>query len=360
MKPFTILFHLLYLLVNAYSCACLLRMFPAGRLANFFLIAAFVFFSPLLILSKIPALNSIAGILIFLGTNWMGFVVTTLTVSILNILLKLLFKDYTKELNYASIALLTLIILYSFFNASRLPEVKIIEIKSAKIPAGSADFCIAMLSDVHLRPFVSKNRIAGTVRLVNELDPDVIFITGDLVDSQEDIDDFKKILGTLRAKHGIFSVTGNHEQYPGIPVYIDLLKSFNAIDLNDSGIEIASFINVLGISDSSQAKFSRDNKSIKKLIEFIRPEKFNILLSHRPDNFDFFAENGVDLQLSGHTHAGQFFPLEMLIGRFYRYSHGLSVLGNSRIYTSAGTGHFGPAMRFWSRNEITRVILKPG
>ncbi|MFZ5951630.1 MAG: metallophosphoesterase [Candidatus Rifleibacteriota bacterium] len=359
MKPFTALFHLLYLLVNAYTCACLLRMLPDRRVVKYVVITAFVLFSPLLLLSKIPALNSIAGTLIFMGTNWMGFVLTVLTVSIANMFLKLIFKNFIKELNLTALAALLLIMLYSFFNASRLPEVKTIEIRSAKIPAGSADFCVAMLSDIHLRPFVSKRRIAETVRLVNELDPDLILITGDLVDSQEEIEDFKKILATLRAKHGIFSVTGNHEQYPGIPVYLDLLKSFNAIDLDDSGREVNSFINVVGISDDSQATFSRENESIKKLIEFIRPDKFNILLSHRPDNFEFFAENGIDLQLSGHTHAGQFFPLELMVGMFFRHSHGLGSHGNSRIYTSAGTGHFGPAMRFLSRNEITRIILKP-
>ncbi len=204
-----------------------------------------------------------------------------------------------------------------FWNAFH-PQVKNMEVAIKNLPSEWKDKTIVQLSDVHLGNINGLGFLQNIVEKVNALHPDLIFITGDLFDGMDgDLDIFKESLNKLQARSGIFFVTGNHETYLGIEKVFSALEGTNIKILNDEFIELDG-LQIVGISYPIQNQASditgqsKNTASVIASLKNFDRTKATILLHHSPTNLDQAKASGVNLQLSGHTHQGQLFPVNIL------------------------------------------------
>jgi predicted MPP superfamily phosphohydrolase len=227
------------------------------------------------------------------------------------------------------------------------------------LPKELSGFSIVQLSDIHLESYKYKKRIAYIIDRVNELKPDLVVITGDLIDGnvcEEEV--FCQQLRSIKATHGVLAITGNHEFYAGLDNFMELAKRSNIKVLRNETVTIADTLQIIGLEDDTASQFGLKGPDPDTLIKSCNPDKPIIVLYHRPMYFDQMVEKGVDLQLSGHTHAGQIPPMELIVWLYYKYPFGLFEKDGAYIYTSSGTGIWGPEMRFLSKNEIVHFTLE--
>jgi predicted MPP superfamily phosphohydrolase len=206
--------------------------------------------------------------------------------------------------------------------------------------------------------------VEDAVRAVNDLDPDLIAITGDLVDgSVARLRDDVAPLGELTAPYGTFFVTGNHEYYSGVDQWVDYLRDefgWNVL-LNEHRVveRDGARLVVAGITDFSRRNAESPHRSNPSAAVLGAPEGVaQILLAHQPMSIHAAAQAGVDVQLSGHTHGGQFFPWNLVVYMVQPYVSGLSRHENTQIYVSRGTGYWGPPLRVGAPSEITVITLR--
>jgi predicted MPP superfamily phosphohydrolase len=268
---------------------------------------------------------------------------------------------------------------YGLWNAKH-PVVQSLEVEISDLPRSWEGRTIVQLSDVHLGNVHGRGFLRQVIEMVHALDPEVVFITGDLFNgSCSDFHRFKDLLDSLRARQGVFLVTGNHEGYLGLVAPIAFLKQTKIRILEDECIQIDG-LQVVGVSFPW---FSRKRTSANPFDSggCYKPEKPSILLYHTPTNvresygdrstqqirsyfapdatFEFAAAMGIDLQLSGHTHRGQMFPFGLLTRVLWNgFDRGLHRIGSFTLYVSSGTGTWGPPVRSGSRSEVVSIKLK--
>jgi predicted MPP superfamily phosphohydrolase len=245
------------------------------------------------------------------------------------------------------------------FFALRELAVKHVTVPLAKLPASMEGFTIVQLTDVHVGPTIEKSFIDDMVEKTNALSPDLIAITGDLVDgSVATLSPHVEALGRLRAKHGVFFVTGNHEYYSGADAWIAHLTKLGIKVLRNERVAIEG-IDLAGVDDAHAHRYSAAHgMDVAKALAGRDTSRLLVLLAHQPKAIADAARGGVDLQLSGHTHGGQFFPWSLLVKLDQPYLTGLHLHQATHIYVSEGTGYWGPPMRLGTRAEITRVVLR--
>jgi len=251
------------------------------------------------------------------------------------------------------LGLTILFVLISFLNTITYKE-QIINIDTDKI---NKDIRIAQISDIHLFGKTSESRFNKIYTQIIALNPDVIVITGDLFDKPGVIpENAINIINDYNIP--VYFSFGNHELIYGKENSINILNNTNAIVLdNKSSYNNDSGINFIGIT------YSYEPNNLEKTIQTIdiNKDNYNILLYHEPIGVIDAQKKDVDLMLSGHTHAGQVFPLAPLIKLIYKYTDGLYYIGGNKemvLYVSPGTGVWGPKLRNLSRNEITIFDLK--
>jgi len=299
--------------------------------------------------------------LIYFGSLWLGILSISVTVFLITDIIRIFFHSQNLRYYLTLISLASILVLsaVSVLNALRSPLIKELEIKSRKLPQELSGFTIVQLSDTHLYFVSSEKQFEKIVRQTNGINADIIVITGDLVDS--DISRQVKLYALLKefkSKYGVYAVTGNHENYSGIDKFIKLTNDSGITVLRNEHRVVADSIELAGIDDThDQRNFDVvDNiKSALKNCDFKKPV---ILLSHQPDVFDEAVKMGVDLQLSGHTHAGQIPPMDIITMFYFKYPYGLYRKNSSYLYTTSGTGIWGPPMRLFSRSEIVKITLK--
>jgi predicted MPP superfamily phosphohydrolase len=229
------------------------------------------------------------------------------------------------------------------------------------LPAGSHGTTIVQLTDLHVGPTIGRAFIEDIVRRTNALAPDIVAITGDLVDgSVEALGEAVAPLGDLRARHGVFFVTGNHEYFSGVTPWLAALERLGIKVLANERVSIggAEGFDLAGIHDQSGARFDPAHGSDPAAALAGRdPAREVVLLAHQPKSVTAAARLGVGLQLSGHTHGGQLWPFGLLVQLQQPFIHGLHRVGETQIYVSPGTGYWGPPMRLGTRAEITRIRL---
>ena len=262
----------------------------------------------------------------------------------------------------AVMALTPLITAIGFFMARRVAPVVDVEIKVAGLAAALEGFTIAQISDIHVGSTIKRGFVEAIVRRVNGLGADMVAITGDLVDgSVRDLARDTEPLARLESRHGTYFVTGNHEYYSGAHAWIGELRRLGArvlvnehVVLEHDGAQVA----VAGVTDYSAQHFDPSHRSDPERAARGMPEgAMKLLLAHQPRSAALAAQAGYDLQLSGHTHGGQFWPWNLFVRLQQPFTAGLNRLGDMWVYINRGTGYWGPPMRFGIPSEITRIRL---
>ena len=253
--------------------------------------------------------------------------------------------------------------LVGFFNARRLARVVNVEVPIAGLPASLQGYMIVQISDIHVGATIKHGYLDAIVTKVNALEPDAIAITGDLVDgSVQRLSAHTAPLARLAARDGTFFVTGNHEYYSGAHAWIAELRRLGVVVLLNQHVvrerEGESLV-IAGVTDFTAHLFDPSHRSDARaaLAGAPREARVKVLLAHQPRSAPAAAEAGFDLQLSGHTHGGQFFPWNLFVPLQQPFTAGLNKLGRLWVYTSRGTGYWGPPKRFGAPSEITRVRL---
>ena len=265
-----------------------------------------------------------------------------------------------------SIGILTLVgpaTAYGFYSARKGPTIINQDIYLKNLPDSFENFTIAQISDLHVGPTIKKPYVEKVVNQISNLNPDLIAITGDMVDGS--IDYLRKDLEPLSqvvASHGTYFVTGNHEYYSGAKRWLDetdrmgftnLVNENRLITINDQSIALA------GVNDYRAHQIIPSHRSNPQAaLKGINSEKVKILLAHQPSSIFQANEAGFDLQISGHTHGGQFWPFTYPTKKANPYLSGLHNHNGTQIYVNSGTGYWGPPLRLGVTAEITLFKLK--
>ena len=253
--------------------------------------------------------------------------------------------------------------LAGFFNARRLARVVEVEVPIPGLPESLHGYAIAQISDVHIGPTIKRSYLEAIVARVNGLKPDAIAITGDLVDgSVKRLSAHTAPLANLAAPDGTFFVTGNHEYYSGAHEWIAEMRRLGLTVLVNEHVvreRGGDGVMIAGVTDYTAHHFDPSHRSDPRAAAAGAPAhvKARVLLAHQPRSAEAAAAAGFDLQLSGHTHGGQFYPWNLFVPLQQPFTAGLNQAGAMWVYTSRGTGYWGPPKRFGAPSEITLLRL---
>ena len=250
-----------------------------------------------------------------------------------------------------------------FWNARRTAQVVRVDVPITNLPAALHGFTVAQITDIHVDPTIKTRYLQAIVRRVNTLDADMVAITGDLVDgSVADLGAHVAPLSTLSSRHGSYFVTGNHEYYSGAHAWITELRRLGVQVLMNEHVVLqqggASLV-LAGVADFHADRFDKNHRSDPHAALAGAPldAGVRVLLAHQPRSAFEAAKAGFDVQLSGHTHGGQFWPWNLFVPMQQPFTAGLRRLQDLWVYTSRGTGYWGPPKRFGAPSEITLLRL---
>jgi predicted MPP superfamily phosphohydrolase len=274
-------------------------------------------------------------------------------------------QDHASWIRISAIGVMALtpaITLVGFFMARRVAPVVDVVVPLAGLPKELEGFTIAQISDMHVGPTIKRNFVEAIVARVNRLQADMVAITGDVVDgSVQDVAQHIEPLARLESRHGTYVVTGNHEYYSGVHEWIRELRRLGAQVLINEHVVLdhdGAALTVAGVTDYSAHHFDPSHKSDPHAAARGAPaHALKVLLAHQPRSAHSAEAAGYHLQLSGHTHGGQFWPWNFLVRLQQPFIAGLNRLGRMWVYVSRGTGYWGPPMRFGIPSEITLIRL---
>jgi predicted MPP superfamily phosphohydrolase len=318
-------------------------------------------------LAEHQGFEALARALAWIGFSWMGFVFLAFSLFLLLAvwdstirLSAILLPSLSRLTAHGAIsAILVLLIViaasfYGLYEANNLHLEKI-RIVTSKLPPESAPIRIVQISDLHLGLIHREEALAPIITKLHMLKPDLIVATGDIVDAQiNHLEGLAALWQQLNPPLGKFAITGNHEVYAGLSQALDFLNQSDFTILRNEHINIGNYLKLVGVDDPGRGTQVDEDGALGTA-----SLRYTVLLKHRPD----VNENSLgrfDLQLSGHTHKGQIFPFNLIVKLVHPYLAGLYTLPNgSLIYTSRGTGTWGPPMRIGAPPEITLVELVP-
>lgn len=307
------------------------------------------------------------------GAYWLAFMwYFLLVITVLDLLrlidhfLRLVPVEIKRSLNpvlgFIVFILVVGIVSYGAWNA-RHPRVNHYDLSIPKQAGSLKQLHVVMVSDIHLGTIVHNDHLTKMVNTVNQLKPDLVLFAGDVFDEniessnkQQVSDNFRK----LSAPYGVFAVLGNHEYIGGnAEEAIKYLGDAGVKVLRDSSQEIAGSFYLMGRDDRSSERVNRvKRKSLTTLMEGVDRSLPIILMDHQPSQLEEPAEQGVDLQLSGHTHAGQMFPIQFITHRIFEDDWGYLRKGNFQLIVSSGYGTWGPPIRVGNTPEIVDITIK--
>ena len=266
------------------------------------------------------------------------------------------------SLNLAKVGTSGVLLGWGLGEAVQVPAVKVVDVPIDDLPPGLDGFRIVQLSDLHVGPTIKRDFVEAVVQRANLLDADLVAITGDLVDgSVARLAADVAPLAELRSRHGTFFVTGNHEYYSGVEEWTDHLGRLGMVVLmNEHRLLSVAGTRVLvaGVTDHGAARSHPEQASDPVAARAnAPPNDLSVLLAHQPRSIFRAAEAGYHVQISGHTHGGQFFPWNFLAFIAQPYVAGLHRHEGTWIYVSRGTGYWGPPMRIGAASEITLIRL---
>jgi predicted MPP superfamily phosphohydrolase len=246
---------------------------------------------------------------------------------------------------------------------TRRVQVREVEVTLPRLPKALDGFTIVQLTDIHVGgQTIHRKFIEEMVETTNALAPDVVAITGDLVDgSVDELRDSVAPLAGLRARHGVFFVTGNHEYYAGVAEWMPHLGTLGLRVLRNERVSVGDgthSFDLAGVDDWSARGFPGHGPDLARALDGRDPARELVLLAHQPRAIHEAAAHGVGLQLSGHTHGGQIWPWNFAVRLQQPYVAGLARHKDTQLYVSRGTGYWGPPMRLGAPAEITRIRLR--
>ncbi|MGW3587307.1 metallophosphoesterase [Streptomyces fungicidicus] len=245
---------------------------------------------------------------------------------------------------------------YGTYGVLRGPRVKRVTVPLAKLPRAAHGYRIAVVSDIHLGPVLGRGFAQKVVDTINSTQPDLIAVVGDLVDgSVKDLGPAAAPLAQLRARHGSFFVTGNHEYFSGAEQWVDEVRRLGINPLENARTELPHF-DLAGVNDVAGESEGQGPDYAKALGDRDRARAC-VLLAHQPVQIHDAVDHGVDLQLSGHTHGGQLFPGNLVAGLANPTLEGLDRYGDTQLYVSRGAGAWGPPTRVGAPSDITVIEL---
>ncbi len=322
-----------------------------------------------------------AGILSWPGHVWLGLMLLLLSTLLATdlvrgvVALAALFRpdhrldaakwlSLTRGLAVASVAVTALVGGWAVIQGMRTPLVRELRVTIAGLPPALAGRTIVQLTDMHVGAEKSHRSTDEVVRRTNELHPDLIVITGDLVEGRFGaIHGDMAPLAELRAPWGVFMVTGNHEYYSGVREWLPELERLGIRVLRNERVAVGDgeTLDLAGIDDWNAASVDAEHgPDLGRALGGRAPDKPVILLTHQPRAAIPASRLGASLVLSGHTHGGQIWPFNYLVRLQQPFIEGVHKVGRSLLYVSPGTGYWGPPMRLGTRAEITRITLLPG
>lgn len=301
-----------------------------------------------------------------LGGLAMGLFSSLLVLTVLRDLASLALSDpaLARPAALAVFVLALLATAIGFVNARRVARVVHVDVPLAGLPPGLHGFRIVQLSDIHVGPTIKRDYVQAIVDRVNRLAADLVAITGDTVDgSVEQLRADVAPLAGLRSRHGSYLVTGNHEYYAGAAAWLAEFERLGLHGLHNRHVVIdhdGARLVVAGVTDYTAGAFDPAQASDPAAALAGSPAGLpRLLLAHQPRSANAVAAAGADLQLSGHTHGGQFWPWNFFVPLQQPFTAGLHKLGRLTVYTSRGTGYWGPPKRFGAPSEITVLHLRP-
>jgi len=300
-----------------------------------------------------------ARIFYLFSAIWLGLFVNLFIACCLILFLETLVRLFKLKVDFPRLGFFILILsiifsVYGCWNAFN-PIIKNIEVKIKNLPEQWQGKNIVQISDLHLGYIHGVDFLEGVVNQVNILKPDLILITGDLFDGMDGVlESLVPSLKKLQAQDGVFFVTGNHEVYLGLEGSLSVLEKSGIKALRNEMINING-LQIIGLDD---VVLNVDAKLLEKINGFDR-NKPSILMYHTPVNIEIIKQSGVNLQLSGHTHLGQLFPLSIFTHIAHKgYDYGLFTSGDFSIYITSGVGTWGPPMRTGNHPEIVNITIK--
>ena len=320
------------------------------------------------------SVNWLTATLIWAGSFWLGIMVyLLLQIVLIDIFRGLdslfgIFPSFltsnpakTKEITGIVVLSLTLLVVGIGHLNTWFPAIREYNLDINKSGGKLDELHIVALSDIHLGTTIEKRHMSGIVKRVNALNPDIILIPGDIID--EDItpiihSNVGEKLKLLKAKYGVYAVTGNHEYIGGVYKAKEYLSAHNVNLLNDTVELIDDSFYVAGREDLTINQFiNKRRKLLSEIVKDVDKSKPLILLDHQPFKLNQAVDNGIDLQLSGHTHHGQLWPFNYITKMVFELSWGYLKKGDTHFYVSGGIGGWGPPIRTVNRPEIISIRL---
>jgi predicted MPP superfamily phosphohydrolase len=336
---------------------------PIGLCAGIAVLMAACFLIPISVRSS--------GALAWGGLIALGFFSTLFVITVLRDVFLLSARLWVDEAEYArlltpsaiyAVALTALTTVIGLIVA-RHPRLVEVNVPVADLPAALQGFSIAQISDVHVGPTIRRGYVERLVARVNGLGADLIAVTGDLVDgSVQELSAHTAPLSQLRARHGVYFVTGNHEYYSGERAWTHEIRRLGLMVLKNEHVVLehdGALLVLAGVDDIGARHYDPTQSSdpAAALRDAPAAAGAKVLLAHQPSSADAAATAGFDVQISGHTHGGQFWPWNLFVRFFQPFTAGLYRSRNLWVYVSRGTGYWGPPNRFGVPPEITRIRL---
>jgi uncharacterized protein len=317
--------------------------------------------------------GALSAFLVWIGAFWLGamtyFFLLALLLDLVQVVVWIagvqdrwsaLLTAHGRLGGLAAAGLVACLLLAGYLNA-RNPRLRRVPIAVGKALPGGAPLRVALASDIHLGTIICRRRLRRMVERINSVDADLVLLAGDVID--EDLrpvieQNLGEELRRIRSRHGVFAVNGNHEWIGGAERADAYLEEHGVTVLRDAVAEPLPGVLVIGREDRSARQFAgRRRAPLADLVAALPAHALRILMDHQPMHLDEAEAQGIDLQLSGHTHHGQLWPFQYITRKVYEISRGYGRRGDTQYYVSSGAGTWGPPIRLGNTPEIVLLHI---